>query len=66
MSELVDPAKSCADNTLTRFLIQNEWQNPQKELPHYEFYVSDDPEKFRLLRKTFLSHPIEHVQLKAL
>jgi glutamate racemase len=60
---LVDPAFSCAEN-ISEVLAQKEWLNSQKELPHYAFYVSDDPEKFRLLGKTFLSYPIEHVLLK--
>jgi len=60
--QLVDPAKSCATK-IKEILFANHLQNMQKEIPNYEFYVSDDPEKFRLLGKTFLNHPIEHVQV---
>ncbi|MGE5196375.1 MAG: glutamate racemase [Anaerolineae bacterium] len=58
--ELVDPAISCAE-AIKKHLIENSLGNPQKELPHYQFYVSDDPEKFRLLGNIFLNYPIEHV-----
>jgi glutamate racemase len=57
---LVDPAISCAEN-IRDLLISKNLQNPQKDIPHYQFFVSDDPEKFRLLGKTFLNYPIEHV-----
>jgi glutamate racemase len=62
---LVDPASSCALN-VREFLIKHDMENPQKASPTYEFYVSDDPEKFRLLGKTYLSYPIEHVHSKLL
>ena len=60
---LVDPAPACAEHV--RLLLEKaELLNQQTTLPHYQFYVSDDPEKFRLLGKTFLNYPIEHVVLK--
>jgi glutamate racemase len=62
---LVDPAVKCAEN-LRDLLQRNELDNLQKDLPHYQFFVSDDPEKFRLLGKTFLNYPIEHVMSKPL
>lgn len=62
--KVVDPAQSCAEQVRT-FLLQNNLANPQKEAPHYQFYVSDDPEKFRLLGPTFLHHPIEHISLRS-
>jgi glutamate racemase len=57
---LVDPSISCAEN-VRALLTQQDLLNPQNDIPHYQFYVSDDPEKFRLLGKTFLNYPIEHV-----
>ncbi|HSW86069.1 MAG TPA: glutamate racemase [Rhabdochlamydiaceae bacterium] len=57
---LVDPAMSCAE-TVRDLLISKNLENHQKEMPHYQFFVSDDPEKFRLLGKTFLNYPLEHV-----
>lgn len=57
---LVDPAMSCALH-VRELLTRQQLENPQKEFPHYQFFVSDDPEKFRLLGKTFLNYPIEHV-----
>lgn len=57
---LVDPALNCADHV--KSVLQHKGLvNDQNDLPHYQFYVSDDPEKFRLLGKTFLNYPIEHV-----
>lgn len=58
---LVNPAMKCAEN-IKKLLEQNDLINLQKDIPHYQFFVSDDPEKFRLLGKTFLNYPIEHVQ----
>ncbi len=57
---LIDPAIGCAGK-LRELLDNKGWHNPQQQRPLYEFYVSDDPEKFRLLGKTFLNYPIEHV-----
>lgn len=62
---LVDPAIKCAEK-LRDLLIARHLENPQRDLPHYQFFVSDDPEKFRLLGKTFLNYPIEHVLSKPL
>lgn len=60
---LVDPAPACAEH-VRALLEETHLLNQQTALPHYQFYVSDDPEKFRLLGKTFLNYPIEHVVLK--
>ncbi len=57
---LIDPATSCADN-IKELLVQKDLENPQKQSPNYQFYVTDDPEKFRLLGKNFLSYPIEYI-----
>jgi glutamate racemase len=57
---LIDPALACAEKT-RELLIEKNLLNTSSALPHYQFYVSDDPEKFRLLGKTFLNYPIEHV-----
>lgn len=62
---LIDPALSCAES-VRALLEENSLVNPQKSTPDYTFYVSDDPEKFRLLGKTFLSYPIERVFAKYL
>jgi glutamate racemase len=60
---LIDPATACAERT-RELLAEMNLLNPSATLPHYQFFVSDDPEKFRLLGKTFLNYPIEHVQQK--
>jgi glutamate racemase len=58
---LIDPSTACAEKTRT-VLAEKNLLNPSTYLPHYQFFASDDPEKFRLLGKTFLNYPIEHVQ----
>lgn len=60
---LVDPADTCAEKT-KEILIEHMLLNETKGRPHYQFYVSDDPEKFRLHGKNFLNYPIEHVLQK--
>lgn len=57
---LIDPATACAQKT-REVLESHQLLNPSLAPPHYQFLVSDDPEKFRLLGRLFLSHPIEHV-----
>lgn len=57
---LIDPAEACAKTTYT-CLKEHQLLNTQT-LPGYtRFFVSNDPEKFRLLGRSFLNHPIEHV-----
>ena len=58
---LIDPSIACAEKTRMG-LAEKTLLNPSTNLPHYQFFVSDDPEKFRLLGKTFLNYPIEDVQ----
>jgi glutamate racemase len=59
---LVDPAVSCA--RYVAHLLES--QNAENITPpQYQFFVSDDPEKFRQLGSTFLNHPISQVQKKA-
>ncbi|MGC1877851.1 MAG: glutamate racemase [Rhabdochlamydiaceae bacterium] len=60
---LIDPSIACAEKTRA-VLAEKNLLNPSTHLPHYQFFVSDAPEKFRLLGKTFLNYPIEHVQQK--
>jgi glutamate racemase len=57
---LIDPASACAAQTKTT-LIAHDLLNPQTSPGTTQFFVSSDPEKFRLHSKTFLGHPIEHV-----
>ncbi len=58
---LIDPSIACAEKT-RMVLAERNLLNPSTSIPHYQFFVSDDPEKFRLLGKTFINYPIEHVQ----
>lgn len=55
---LVDPAKKCSEE-VERVLIQMNAKATGPAKQH--FFVSDDPEKFRLLGKSFLCQPIEIV-----
>lgn len=59
---LIDPALACA-NKVAEVLQEKDLLNPQTEPPRYEFYVSDDPTKFRQLGQQFLSYPIEDVKI---
>jgi glutamate racemase len=61
---LVDPAIECAE-ALKDLLLKQNLLNLNTSHPHYRFFVSDDPEKFRLLGKNFLNYPIQHVEKKA-
>jgi len=61
---LIDPAIACAEKT-RMLLAERNLLNSSTDLPHYQFFVSDDPEKFRLLGKAFLNYPIEHVVQKS-
>ncbi len=56
---LIDPAIACAKSAYA-LLLEKHLLNTSSEKPHYEFYVSDDPEKFRELGKIFLGHQIDH------
>jgi glutamate racemase len=60
---LLEPAAMCAQQT-QRFLSEAHWLNPQTKKPIYEFYVTDDPEKFRRLGKIFFGSDIEKVEKK--
>jgi glutamate racemase len=57
---IIDPAKFCAQ-TVKKVLEEKKLLNPQMTAPHYQFFVSDDPEKFRSLGKAFLGHPLEEI-----
>ncbi|HEY2810198.1 MAG TPA: glutamate racemase [Rhabdochlamydiaceae bacterium] len=57
---IIDPAKGCALKT-RQLLAENQLLNPQQTSPNYTFYVTDDPDKFRQLGKTFINYPIETV-----
>jgi len=59
--ELIDPGVHCAQ-AVKKILEENNLLNLSSCPPAYRFFVSDDPEKFRLLGKTFLNYPIDHVK----
>ena len=57
---LINPAIACAE-TVKELLAEKKLLNPQTGPAHYQFFVTDDPEKFKLLGKSFLDYPIEDV-----
>ncbi len=60
--QVIDPALFCAAS-LKRLLEEKQLINPDLTEPLTQFLVSDDPEKFRLLGKTFLGHTLSEVAL---
>ncbi len=57
---LIDPSLACAEQA-KNLLKKLNLLADKKEKPSYEFYVSDDPEKFRSIGGLFLNHPIDNV-----
>lgn len=61
--QLIDPAGACAKK-VQQILSEQNLLTTSTTLPEYQFFVSDDPERFRLQGKSFLNYPIEHVSQK--
>jgi glutamate racemase len=61
--KIIDPAERCAHRT-QELLNELHLLNTSRQSPQYQFYVSDDPEKFRLHGRSFLDYPIEAVLLR--
>jgi len=59
--QVIDPAWFCAES-LQKLLKQLELLNLDKADPHDQFFVSDDPEKFRLMGKNFLGQTLPEVK----
>jgi glutamate racemase len=60
---LIDPGIACAE-ALKTVLQEKNLIHTSSTPPQYQFFVSDDPDKFRLLGKSFLNYPIESVAIK--
>lgn len=60
---LMEPAERCASQAKD-YLTQNGLLNPQTDKPTYEFFATDDPEKFRRLGEIFFGSLIERVEKK--
>jgi len=58
--QLVEPANCCALKAKS-WLLSHGLLNLQKTNPVYEFYVSDDPDKFRHLTKQFFGSEIKNL-----
>jgi len=61
--QLIEPAAKCAEQAF-EWLSKAHLLNPQKEKPTYQFFASDDPEKFRQYGQIFLGAHIEKVEKK--
>ena len=57
---IVDPGQFCAAS-LKKLLQERQLINTETTAPTTQFFVSDDPEKFRLLGKNFLSQTLSEV-----
>jgi glutamate racemase len=55
---LVEPALACAEEA-KRYLIEHNLLNDQKQAPTYQFYATDNPQKFCRLGKIFLGSEIQ-------
>lgn len=55
---LLDPASRCAQTT-RQLLSTFDLLNQQTDPAHYQFFVSQDPERFSALSKRFFHYPIE-------
>lgn len=60
---LIEPAEQCALQA-RELLAKTDLLHPPLQKPHYQFFVSDDPEKFRKLGAIFLGTEIETVVKK--
>ena len=61
---IVDSATTCAEK-LSDLLIQQELSQEASHRGSYQFFVSDSPDKFRILGKYFLDESLSEVCLKA-
>lgn len=57
---IVDPALTCAEKVSHSLKAKN-LQRQANQAPKHRYFVSDDPEKFRLIGREFLGMPLEHV-----
>lgn len=63
---IVDSAVSCAEK-VKAFLLESKMEaEPSTIPPQHQFYVSDDPEKFRLSGGEFLGMPLDNVKANSL
>lgn len=60
---IVDSARTCAEE-VAHMLMTKEMQAPPVAPLAHQYFVSDDPEKFRKLGKNFLGMNLEYVEMK--
>lgn len=59
---IIDSANSCAEQVSSILNTHSLSNTSHETYPSYQYYVSDDPEKFRLHGAKFLNHAIEKVE----
>jgi glutamate racemase len=59
---LVDSADAMAEQT-ARLLADRSLANPDRNSPHYDFYVTDVPLRFQTIGERFLGRTLPHVHL---
>lgn len=59
---VVDPSAECAEKVALH-LTESKQLAQRKTPSKYQFYVSDNPEKFKRLAEKFLKIPVPHVEL---
>lgn len=64
-TRIFEPGTFCAQH-VKKVLTENHLLNTDTRSPEYHFYVSDDPEKFRMHGERFLGLSIPHNSLKGL
>lgn len=60
---IVDSAISCAQK-VSELLLKSGLERSSKKQAAYQYYVSDDPERFEVLGSAFLGRPIKDVSLQ--
>ncbi len=63
--KIVDSASTCAEKVrdlLSKANLQSRTLAPAE----HRYFVSDDPERFRIMGSDFLGHPIQHVHLTSI
>lgn len=58
---IVDPAEACAEKASA--LLTQHHLRASHQKPHYKYFVSDDPERFRMLGKEFSGLSLNDVEL---
>ncbi len=58
---IVDPAETCAEQVVN-ILDQMNLHAPTPSVGMHQYFVSDDPDRFRVIGEDFLGHPLPRVE----